>query len=248
MQRFPLIIQIPFFMAVRTNFVTTMPGTPDPSSLYFVGAGADSAELYVTTQAGMAIPVATDSIIQAFATTAAQSAVGAIVGSAPGALDTLEELAAALNDNPEVINNLITSVGDKANAADVYTKTESDSTTASLNAVIGNKANSADVYTRIESDSKEALLQSSVDAKADAADVYTKLESDAADANLQSAISVKADASNVYTKTESDATESSLQSAIGAKQDALSNASELAKFDNGQYDGNPLMTVGSIEW
>ena len=53
---------------------------------------------------------------------------------------------------------------DKANASEVYTKTESDS---KLNA----KANASDVYTKTESDRK-------LNAKANVADVYSKTETD----------------------------------------------------------------------
>ena len=53
---------------------------------------------------------------------------------------------------------------EKANASDVYTKTESDS---KLDA----KANASDVYTKTESDSK-------LNAKANVADVYSKTETD----------------------------------------------------------------------
>ena len=44
---------------------------------------------------------------------AISTAVAAVVDSAPALLDTLNELAAALGDNPDVITNLTTSVGNK---------------------------------------------------------------------------------------------------------------------------------------
>ncbi len=72
---------------------------------------------------------------------------------------------------------------EKANASDVYTKTES-------NKKLDAKANVSDVYTKAESNSK-------LDAKANVSDVYTKAESN-------SKLNAKANASEVYTKTESD--------------------------------------------
>ena len=72
---------------------------------------------------------------------------------------------------------------EKANASDVYTKTES-------NKKLDAKANASDVYTKAESNSK-------LDAKANVSDVYTKAESN-------SKLNAKANASEVYTKTESD--------------------------------------------
>ena len=77
----------------------------------------------------------------------------------------------------------------KANAADVYTKTEAD-------ALLDKKANAADVYTKDEADD---LL----DAKADASSVYTKGEAD----ELLNAKANAADVyakGDVYTKSEAD--------------------------------------------
>ena len=91
---------------------------------------------------------------------------------------------------------------EKANASDVYTKTESDSkldakanasdvyTKAESNSKLDAKANVSDVYTKAESNSK-------LDAKANVSDVYTKAESN-------SKLNAKANASEVYTKTESN--------------------------------------------
>lgn len=72
-------------------------------------------------------------------------------------------------------------LGLKANSADVYTKTEVDSTVSTLNTNINKKANSADVYTTTQMDTK-------LGGKADKAttlsgygiaDAYTKNEADA---------------------------------------------------------------------
>ena len=72
-------------------------------------------------------------------------------------------------------------LGLKANSADVYTKTEMDSTVSTLNTNINKKANSADVYTSAQMDTK-------LGGKADKAttlsgygitDAYTKNEADA---------------------------------------------------------------------
>jgi hypothetical protein len=47
--------------------------------------------------------------------------VSELVGTAPAALDTVYELAAALNNDPDVINNMMTQIGQKANSADLGT-------------------------------------------------------------------------------------------------------------------------------
>ena len=72
---------------------------------------------------------------------------------------------------------------EKANASDVYTKTES-------NKKLDAKANVSDVYTKAESNSK-------LNAKANASEVYTKTESD-------SKLNAKANVADVYSKTETD--------------------------------------------
>lgn len=46
-------------------------------------------------------------------------AVSALVGTAPATLDTLSELAAALNDNPDQIDSILTTLSTKANTSDV---------------------------------------------------------------------------------------------------------------------------------
>ncbi|MCY1286993.1 hypothetical protein D9M70_359760 [compost metagenome] len=48
--------------------------------------------------------------------TAITDAIDALVGAAPAALDTINEIAAALNNDPDVINNLMTSIGTKLDA------------------------------------------------------------------------------------------------------------------------------------
>lgn len=55
---------------------------------------------------------------------AIDAAIAALVDTAPGALDTLNELAAALGDDPNFAATITASLALKANSADVYTKTE----------------------------------------------------------------------------------------------------------------------------
>lgn len=101
--------------------------------------GSFATDLEVTTAADAAEAAAnsyTDGEIvtalttaQGYADTALSSAnsytdtsVAALVDSAPATLDTLNELAAALGDNPDVITNLTTSIGEKvAKAGDTMT-------------------------------------------------------------------------------------------------------------------------------
>lgn len=52
------------------------------------------------------------------------AAIAALVDTAPGTLDTLNELAAALGDDPNFAATVTAQLALKANAADVYTKAE----------------------------------------------------------------------------------------------------------------------------
>lgn len=59
-----------------------------------------------------------------------ETEVAALVGSAPETLDTIEELATALNNNKDIITVLNDSIATKANKTDVYTKAEVDAAIA----------------------------------------------------------------------------------------------------------------------
>ena len=50
--------------------------------------------------------------------------IAALIDGAPAALDTLNELAAAINDDANFASTVTTALGNKANADDVYTKVE----------------------------------------------------------------------------------------------------------------------------
>lgn len=50
--------------------------------------------------------------------------VNELIDGAPAALDTLNELAAAINDDANFASTVTTALGNKANSADVYSKTD----------------------------------------------------------------------------------------------------------------------------
>lgn len=58
--------------------------------------------------------------------TEVNDAIQKVVGAAPLALDTLEEIANKLGDNDDVVAGIINTLSDKANSADVYTKADVD--------------------------------------------------------------------------------------------------------------------------
>lgn len=65
----------------------------------------------------------------------------ALVGSAPGVLDTIAEISDALQNNPDVIDQIIEAVGLRA------TKAELTAAVSTLQTAIGEKANQADFAT-----------------------------------------------------------------------------------------------------
>ena len=58
--------------------------------------------------------------------TEVNTAIQKVVGAAPEALDTLEEIAAKLSDNDDAVAGIVNTLSNKANVGDSYTKTESD--------------------------------------------------------------------------------------------------------------------------
>ena len=59
--------------------------------------------------------------------------IGALIDSAPTALNTLNEVAAALNDDEKLGATDANLIGTKADASNVYTKTQIDNTNAIIN-------------------------------------------------------------------------------------------------------------------
>ena len=76
-----------------------------------------------TTLAGYGI---TDAYTKNETDTRINTAVADLVNQAPETLDTLDELAAALGDDPNFATTIANQIGTKANSADVYTKTQCD--------------------------------------------------------------------------------------------------------------------------
>lgn len=107
-----------------------------------------------------------------------------------------------------------TELADKANTADVYSKTDADSKFATVdqlqadvsvtNNELANKANTADVYSKTDADATFAAKTEVAD-KANTADVYSKTDADATFAT-KTELADKANTADVYSKTDADAT------------------------------------------
>lgn len=63
---------------------------------------------------------------KSYVTSAVLDGINAIVDGAPSALNTLNEISAAIADDSNFAAAVTTALGSKANAVDVYTKTEVD--------------------------------------------------------------------------------------------------------------------------
>lgn len=72
----------------------------------------------------------------------AQAECARLVASAPETLNTLDEIAAALGDNPNFATTITNKLGNKANKSEVYTKGETDN---NISTAIANKVTSTDV-------------------------------------------------------------------------------------------------------
>lgn len=72
----------------------------------------------------------------------AQAECARLVASAPETLNTLDEIAAALGDDPNFATTITKQLGTKANKSDVYTKSEANN---KINTAVANKVTSTDV-------------------------------------------------------------------------------------------------------
>lgn len=72
----------------------------------------------------------------------AQAECARLVASAPETLNTLDEIAAALGNDPNFATTITNQLGTKANKSVVYTKSEADT---KINTAVANKVTSTDV-------------------------------------------------------------------------------------------------------
>lgn len=120
------------FKAIRTLIAGT--GTGDVSGLNTTATDLVAAvnEVKVTADAaaggGVAINDAATNLTETWSSSKInsdiQAAVSALIDGAPGALDTLNELAAAINDNASYAASVTSALAAKANTADVYTQAQ----------------------------------------------------------------------------------------------------------------------------
>ena len=145
----------PNFATTITNLIGTKADTAT------VNASLDTKADKATTLAGYGITDAyTKTQADSKATEIAKAECAKLVASAPETLDTLDEIAAALGDDPNFATTITNLIGTKAD-------------TATVNASLDTKADKATTYTKTEVDTK-------LNAKANSADVYTKSQTNTA--------------------------------------------------------------------
>lgn len=113
--------------------------------------------------------------------------ISGLVNSAPETLDTLNELASALGNDPNFATTIATQIGNKANSSDVYNKSETDT-------FLLNKTNDSDLSPVAKSGSYNDLVDKP---EQDLSNYYNKAETN-------ELLTLKASSSEVYTKTEVD--------------------------------------------
>jgi len=144
-------------------------------------ASADATSKANAAQAAAEATAAADATAKADAAQAAANAytdaeVAALVDSAPALLDTLNELAAAISDNPNYATDLATAVGEKvAKAGDTMTGalTLSGAPTSSLHAATKGYVDTAESNAASDATSKANAAQAAAEATA-SADATTK--------------------------------------------------------------------------
>jgi hypothetical protein len=109
--------------------------------------------------------------------------ISSLIDGSPAVLNTMKELASALNNDENYATNIQTQIAAKAPQTTTYTKAENDT---QLNA----KADQATTYTKTSVDN-------GLNAKANQTTTYTKTEND-------TQLNTKANQTTTYTKTQTD--------------------------------------------
>lgn len=145
----------------------------------------------------------TEAQVKALAKSAADEAKAELIGGAPETYDTLKEVADYISSHKSVETALNAAIGQKANADDVYTKTETDDKIAEV--VAGSVdltpyAKAADVAAGYVAKETGKGLSSNDYTSAE----KTKLSDLPAKSDLDAALAGKVDSSNLTEMTEAE--------------------------------------------
>ena len=169
--------------------------------------------------------VVADAATRTYADTAIATAVAALVDSAPGALDTLNELAAAINDDANAFTTLTNSIAAVQSDVD-SNETASDAAEAALSGRLDTLEADPTTATAL------AAVQADVDANETASDnaeaaLSTRLDTLEADPTTATALAaVQADVNQ--NETDSDSAEAALSARIDTLEADPTTATALA--------------------
>jgi precorrin isomerase len=173
--------------------------------------------------------------------------IAALIGAAPGVLDTLAEIAAALGNDPNFATTITTQLASKSDKATTYTKTEATALFKSISwfpafsQILNLPTTKAgygltDVYSITETN---AAIQAVIGAAPGALDTLVELATALGNdpnfaTTMTNALAGKADKASTYTKTEVDTLQRmgfadyvanfTLQASDGGKMLRVSNA------------------------
>ncbi len=156
--------------------------------------------------------------------TAITNAVAAVVDAAPAALDTLNELAAALADSPDTVSNLTTLVGTKAPLASPALTGVPTAPTAAADTSTTQIATTA--FAKAEADAAQAAAEATA-----SADATSKANAAQSAAEATAAADATTKANNAKSGAEATASADATSKANAAQAAAIAHADALTTDD-----------------
>ena len=156
--------------------------------------------------------------------TAITNAVAAVVDAAPAALDTLNELAAALADSPDTVSNLTTLVGTKAPLASPALTGVPTAPTAAADTSTTQIATTA--FAKAEADAAQAAAEATA-----SADATSKANAAQAAAEATASADATTKANNAKSGAEATASADATSKANAAQAAAIAYADALTTSD-----------------
>lgn len=222
--------------ALEAAFATFIARTDNPHAVTKAQVGLGSVENFGIASQADADALAVDKYVTpSIADYMVQKAVDALVGAAPETLNTINEIAAALGNDPDIINTLMTQIGTKETPAGAQEKADLAEADAIAAAALDATA---------KADAAQAAAALDATAKADAAEADANAYTDAAiagvGASLERATQVEAEAGTDAVKLMTPLATSQAIAAIGATLFLGVNAQAA---DSAMLEGQTLAQV-----
>ena len=219
--------------ATASGDATTKANAARTAAESFATSADTAVRTAVTTEIGTAISTEVSNRNSAIASaistevtdrnTAITNAVAAVVDAAPAALDTLNELAAALADSPDTVSNLTTLVGTKAPLASPALTGVPTAPTAAADTSTTQIATTA--FAKAEADAAQAAAEAT--ASADATSKANAAQSAATSAAASDA-TTKANAAQAAAATDATTKANAAVSTASADATSKANAAQAA--------------------